>query len=488
MKKQPLLTHFPSRVFATGKRIVQAKIRVLREQLIDKSLSGYAVLFESVLPWDFLKCEDRTQRRRHFGNLPVFWAWLAQLLEGNAPCGKALGLIQAWCQGAGLPTPAGDTSGYCQARLRLKRSFLEKIAQRTVAVLSRAIAAKDLWYGLQLKAIDGSSVQLMDTAANRAVWPQPSGQKTGCGFPTMGIVGLVNLSHGGWESIVPCRWQDHESKIAQQLVPQLGEGDLLLADRAYCTYELIATLQQRGARVLMRLHQARHRKMDWRKGKKISPTERLVVWKKPIQQPRMSRMSPEQWGQLPESITLRYIKITYRNREGQKVQMVVVTDLLDAQSYPEKELAELYSARWEIEVKLRDVKTTLGMEFFPVKTPQMARKTLLMMTIAYNLVRFLMQQASDHAGQTVNLMSFKGTLDLVTSSHHNFRSLAGQPKKLKDYRCRFIALCATKTLIIRPGREDPRAVKRRPKSYQLLNKPRPLMRPIPHRNRYQKAA
>jgi hypothetical protein len=486
--KQPLLTDFPRTVFATARRRLQAALRRSRQLLLDRSLSGYAVLFESLIPPGFLAGIDTTKRQRFFGQIPVFWAWLAQIFEANASCSKALGLIQSWHQANATPAPEGDTSGYCQGRIRLGEEFLKQVCGRITGSLRQAIKPVDLWQGMVIKAIDGSSVQLMDTPENQAAYPQPSGQKPGCGFPVMGIVGVVNLSHGGWEGFETCGWRKHDARMAPRLLNHIEPDDLLLADRAFCSYEFIARLVGRGAHVLMRLHQARHRKLDWRRGTKLSPIERLVTWKKPVYQPPTSELSAKEWADLPGEMTLRYIKLGFENRAGEKRDLVVVTDLLDPIKHDAVELSCLYARRWEIEVKLRDVKTTLGMERFAVKTPEMAHKTLWMMIIAYNLMRATMQQAAQAAGLPVWHMSFKATLDLVTSSHEGFRSFAGKPRKLGLRQHKFIELCATKLLDIRPFRREPRAVKRRPKNYQLLTRPRHVFQEIPHREGYRKAA
>ena len=487
--KQPLLTDFPSTIFATSKRRLQAQLRSTRDSLLGLHLDGYSQLFGQALPSEFLDDISPTKRKRHFQAPVLFWAWLAQILEANASCNKALSLIQSWCLKCQLPPPSSSTGAYCQARSSLPEVFLESIAAKSAEHLSQRITSRDQWRGLNLKAIDGSSVQLSDTPENQEAYPQPSGQKQGCGFPTMGIVGVTNLSHGGWEGFETCGWQKHDACMAPKLLKHIEQRDLLLADRAFCSYEFIArvTTEQKG-QVLMRLHQARFKKLDWRKGKKVSSFERLVVWQKPACQPASSEFSKEQWQALPATMTLRYIKMGYENRSGEKRMLVVVTDLLDPLAYPGEELIDLYAERWEIEVKLRDVKTTLGLEFFRVQSPEMAHKTLRMMFIAYNLIRVVMQQAAGRGERRVREMGFKATVDIILSSRSDFMAFGGQTRNLRNYRERFLEICATKTLDIRPFRSEPRAVKRRPKSYQLLTKPRPIFQEIQHRSTYRKAA
>lgn len=488
MTKQPTLTGFPRTVFATAKRRLQATVRQAREQAIRQSLCGYSLVFARFLPAAFLESNDPTRRQRHFGHIPVFWAWLAQILEANASCSKALGLIQAWYRSSDLPVPRGDTSGYCSARLRLDEGFLKSLLTHVTQSLDRSVRPMDLWHGHVLKAIDGSSVQLMDTTQNQLVYPQSPNQKPGCGFPIMGIVGVLNLSHGGWEGFETCNQRDHDSRIAPRLLNHLHAGDVLLADRAFCSYELFARLVGKGAHGVMRLHQARHAKLDWRRGKKLGPNERLITWNKPAQQPPGSDLSAEQWEELPDQLSLRYVKTHYEDRAGQKRTLVIATTLLDTAKYPAAELTAVYAQRWEIELKLRDIKTTLGMERFAVKTPAMARKTLWMMMISYNLMRGLVQASAIEVGKPLAHMSFKGILDHVTASHDSFVAHRGKPRRQAGHHRSLIETCATKLLVIRPFRREPRAAKRRPKNYPLLTSPRAEYVEIPHRSKPRNVA
>lgn len=254
-------------------------MRRVRHYALRRSFSGYALLFVNILPAEFLAEIDHTKRQQHFGPIPVFWAWIGQILEKNASCSLGLSLIQAWCTGAGIKLPAGDTNSYCQ-----------------------------------------------------------------------------------------------------------------------------------------------------------------------------------------------------------------VTTLLDPEQHDAIEVISLYARRWDIEMKFRDVKTTLGMEEFAVKSPEMAHKTLLMMMIAYNLLRSLMQRSAVVAAKPLAEMSFKGVLDTINTSHPLFRDLGLQHRKRARLREEVLNICATKLLDIRPGRLEPRAVKRRPKPYQLLTAPRLVFREIQHKENYRKAA
>lgn len=487
VKQQPVLTHFPSHVLATSRRRHQAAIRLQRRTLATQSHSGYGVMFEDVLPSSVL-CElDPTRRQRHFGHLPGFWAWLAQILEGNASCSKALGFIQSWCAARGLPVPASDTGAYCRARARLDEEFLNSIASRIDAALQARTHSSDLWNGFTVKAIDGSSGKLMDTPANQEAYPQPSVQRPGCGFPVMAVSGLLNLSHGGWEAFVTAPGNAHDLAAGTKLIEHLGEGDLLLADRAYCAYRFISAIRAKGAHAVIRLHQQREAVLDWRKGRKIGPHERLVIWRRPMFSSVSGTLPREEWEALPEEMAVRLIRFNYEDRSGCKRPLTVVTTLTDARC-DGVELHALYVRRWEIELRLRDIKTTLGFEMIAARTPEMAHKTVLMLRIAYNLLRLLMQRAAAQAGQTVGSVSFKGVLDLVTTMHESFRHRAGMPRRRKAHLGLLIEMAACRLIDVRPGRKEPRAVKRRPKPFALLTAPRREFVEIPHRSTYRKPA
>lgn len=486
--KQPSLIGFPRTFLATARRHLQATIRMERSRVIRQSLCGYALLFSRFLPAAFLESIDPTRRQRHFGHIPVFWAWLAQILDANSSCTRALGLIQAWSRSAGLPVPASDSSGYCSARQRLDEAFLKAAFDQVTGSLDRSVRPSDLWLGHPVKAIDGSSVKLLDTPENQAAYPQPCTQKPGCGFPQMGIVGVLNLSHGGWEGFETCDQREHDSTIAPRLLKHVRAGDVLLADRAFCTYELFARLAEKGAHGVMRLHQKRHGVLDWRRGRKIGMNQRLVIWRKPRQQPAGSRLHPELWAALPEQLQVRYIKHPYQDRTGQKRMLVIATTLVDAVAYPAADLCALYARRWEIEVKLRDIKSTMGMEAFAVKSPAMAHKTLWMMLIAYNLIRGVMQQTAILSGTALVEMSFKGVLDHTAASHDSYLAHRGKPRRLARHHENVMATCATKRLDHRPGRREPRALKDRVRGYPPLGEPRGIYREKPNKGKTNRAA
>lgn len=444
--------------------------------------------FSHILPAGFLHGLSVSQRVRHYCNVVVFWTWLSQILEANASLSKAVSLVQAWCEDAGLPVPGEDTGAYSRGRGRLPLEFLDAANRRINDHLSARIRPADTYLGHVVKSIDGSSVVLDDTAANQSEYPQPSSQTPGCGFPVMGIMGVLNHAHGGWEDFAEGEQSAHDAPIYRKLLHCFHPGDILCGDRAFCTYELMSSLQVREVDTLMRLHQARHRKLDWRKGRRIGKHQRLVTWKKPSQQPPGSTLDAAEWAALPGEMEVRLIRFYFEDRDGKKRRMVLVTTMTDHDKYDWLELAAIYAQRWDIELRLRDVKTTLAMEHLRVKTPGTARKTLRMALIAYNLIKSSCQEAGHAAGKDHRLISFKGALDTIVANTARYLRRQKHVRKIREIWDSTIEMIAEKLINLRAFRQEPRAQKKRPKPFSYLTAPRAEYREIPHRGKYRSLA
>ncbi len=487
-KKEPFLTGFPTTICGKIRRRLQDAIAARRRSLTESSIATYALQFAHILPAIFLHEQSNSKRMRHYCNVVVFWAWLAQILEANASCSKAVSLIQAWCDDSDLPRPSADTGAYCKARSRVKLAFLRIIRARVNSHLRSRIRPEDKWRGFTLKSLDGSSVKLMDTEENQEIYPQPSSQKPGCGFPVMGIMGVLNHAHGGWEDFAVGPQSAHDAPVAHKLFGTFSAGDLVCGDRAFCSYENIAGIRKTEAHCLMRLHQARHRALDLRKGKRIAKNQRLVTWAKPKKQPTSSPLTKEEWEALPETMEIRYIAFWYEDRAGKKRRMILATTLLDPAEFDWLELSGLYAQRWDIELRLRDVKTTLGMEMMAVKTPETAHKTLEMTIIAYNLIKATCQEAAHASGESIRLMSFKGALDTVVASTTRYRGRQKHPRIRNKIWQSIIEIVSEKLIDLRPGRSEPRAQKKRPKPYSYLTLPRAIFKELQHRGKHRSYA
>jgi hypothetical protein len=480
---QPFLSGFPTRICGSARRRLQDVIAARRRGLAGSSVASYAMQFSHVLPADFLDGLSVTRRIRQYCNVTVFWAWLAQVLEANASLSKGVSLVQAWCEEAGLPVPGKDTGAYSRGRGRLPMEFLEAVSRRVSDRLNARVRPGDTYRGHVVKSIDGSSVVLDDTAENQAGYPQPPSQKPGCGFPVMGITGVLNHAHGGWEDFAEGEQSAHDAPAYRKLLHCLDPGDILCGDRAFCTYELMSTLREGDVYTLMRLHQARHRNLDWRRGRRAGRNQRLVTWKKPSQQPSGSTLDAAAWAALPAGMEVRLIRFWFVDRDGKKRRTVLATTLTDHETYGWTELAALYAQRWDVELRLRDVKTTLRLEHLRVKTPENARKTLRMALIAYNLVKSACQEAAHGAGEDLRLVSFKGALDTVVANTARYMRRQKHVRKIREIWASTVEMIGEKTINLRPFRREPRAQKKRPKPFSYLTAPRAEYREIPHRGK-----
>ena len=322
---------------------------------------------------------------------------------------------------------------------------------------------------------------MADTPENQKLYPQPSSQKPGCGFPLLKFLPIFSLASGAIQAVVTSDWKNHDVRLLHQAWDLFSKGDVLLTDRAFGDYVTLAARPQRGVDGVARLSGAR--KVDFRKAvKRLGRDDALFEWCKGYQQSDI--LTPEEGQALPDKLTVRILRFTAVIR-GRRQRVVLVTTLLDPVLYPAHELIALYRRRWEMELTLRHLKTTMGMEPLRCQSPEMARKELLAYLVASNLIRCLMAEAVAEAGVLMTRLSFKGTVDAVRNYSAEMRAARSKGKREELWTC-LVATIAADLVPERPGRREPRAVKRRPKPYPLLNKPRHQFKDTPHHNRYRK--
>jgi hypothetical protein len=457
--------------------------KLLREEGDGYSLSQYQEAFGEFVPKTLLGPTDEklNSRQRLFPQLITFWAFLAQVLERGSACRDALRRITAWWQFEypGSPSPSTQTGGYCRARSRLPDEALGAIGDHMADQLERNLPNGELWLGRRVKIVDGTTASMPDTPENQEAWPQSRSQKPGCGFPLVKLVGFFSLGSGALLELAEGNLRQHELPLARELWSRLDSGDVVLADRGFCSYQDLSEIASGGADAVMRLHQGR--KIDFRKGKRLGPNDQLVVWAKPLQRP--PGCTPEAFAALPPTLSLRMIRYLVTTPGSRTREVVLITTLLDPIAHPASELAALYFQRWTVELHFREIKVLLGLDVLRCLTPAMIRKEIAMHRIAYNLVRLLMQRASITHHVRLARISFKGTLDSLHHFSDAIHALAGHPRRQAALLEQLLRTIAKDLLPIRPGRAEPRAKKRRAKNYHLLTKPRRKMIVPGHRNR-----
>jgi hypothetical protein len=311
---------------------------------------------------------------------------------------------------------------------------------------------------------------MADTEENQAEFPQSRNQKKGLGFPILRFVVFLSLGVGTVLecAIGACRGKKTgEQSLFRQMWDSLKSGDILLGDRLYDAYRDIALLQARGVNVVFGKKQSR--RCDFRSGEKLGPDDHVVVWKKPKYDPSRFE-SREEWESLPDTIKMREVRAKIRRKGYRNREVIIVTNLLDGELYSAKDLTDLFAQRWHCELDLRSIKRALGMHHLRCKTPEMVRKELWTYLLAYNLIRVRMAQAAAVHG----LMPRKQSFTAAKNHIHNFAphfvtaSEAGR-QRLEIELLRAIARCRVGK---RPGRKEPRAVKKREQKYSYLTKPR----------------
>lgn len=455
------LNGFSSRLFG---RQGEAEARALRAKA--RRLDGLAGLVSRFIPADLFAGQPNT-RERIYSPWVTFCAFLGQVLQRDASCQVAVRQVQAMYLAQGNYIAVDDrTGGYCQARKRLSLETLYTAFTRVAQWCATRPREADLWQGRVVKVMDGCGLSMPDTDANRAVYPYASGQKPGCGFPTGQLLGLFNLCTGHLVKFVVTSWKLHEAPLAQQLLGWVNKGEVLLADRAFSSWGLIALFQQKGVDVVMRLHQAR------------KTASGQVIWRKPQCN---KKMKPAEWAVLPESLILRVVRFQVCVPGFRTQNISLVTTLLDEVAYPDAVLALLFRRRWQVEVCFRDIKTTMSLDVLRTQSPAMIEKEILLQATAYNLVRALMLAAARQHDVRPERLSFKGTVAVL----HAFLPLldGGGKSAAARYENLLLAL-ASAPVPLRPNRSEPRAVKRRPKPYQYLTQPRHKM--IVSKSRRQK--
>jgi len=449
---------------ATNNKLVRYKQQ--RIQSMVNTSDSYRFFNLLTGPEMLSKVEDllpAAHRERQFPPTETLSMFLAQAMSEDRSCQKAVNdAVVKRIVGGFSPCSTG-TGGYCQARQRLPLDMVSTLARYTGELMNKQIPDHWRWQGKRVHLIDGTTVSLPDTAANQAVYPQSSGQKSGLGFPICRVVGVICLSSGAVlnASLGSCKGKGtSEQSLLRRMLGTFGSGDLILGDAFFGTYFLLATLLDQGVDAVFEQLGARKRVTDFRQGERLGPKDHLVKLVKPKQKPGW--MTQEEYDSAPDILTIRELKIKGK---------VLITTLLSAKEFPKQALSALYRKRWHVEVDLRNIKTTLGMETLSCKTPDMVEKEMWIYFLAYNLIRLLMAQSALLSDVQPRQLSFKHTVQLWLAWSQQTQANGTQ----MDEGMLFV-LIAQKTVGNRPGRIEPRAVKRRPKPFSWLMEERGLAR------------
>ena len=404
-----------------------------------------------------------SHRERLFPPTETLSMFLAQTLNADSSCQKAVNDAAVQRLSGGLPLCSTHTGGYCRARQRLPVDLVSALTRLTGRLIAAHAPATWHWQGRPVRLVDGTTVAMPDTPANQAAYPQSRSQKPGLGFPLCRLVGILCLGSGAIlnaaTGVYAGRGGD-EQTLLRTMLDTLESGDVLLGDAHFATYFLLARLREQGVDALFQQHGSRQHCTDFRCGQRLGERDHLIVLVKPKIKPGW--MSWADYDQAPDTLTVRELRVHGKT---------LVTTLLCPKQTPKCALRSLYKSRWQVELDLRNIKTTLGMEMLGCKTPAMAIKEIWVYLLAYNLIRLMMAQAAQLADCLPRQLSFKHTLQIWNAWGHCQIGVAD------DERIGgLFVLIAQRKVGDRPGRIEPRAIKRRPKPFPLLTKPRALAR------------
>jgi hypothetical protein len=413
-------------------------------------------------------CRDVAYRWRERTLDPVttIQLFFVQILHGNTACTHLRHLTK-------LDVTA---SAYCQARMKLPLTVFEQLLRSVSQTLQHDPLEEGRWLGHRTFWVDGSSCSMPDTPVLQEHFGQSGKQLPGCGFPIAHLLALFHAGTGMVLHLLAAPLRTHDLSQVVELHPDLRPGDVLVADRGFCSYAHLALLVQAGVHAVFRIHQKhivdftpgrphvkprargkRHKgqpRSSWLR--QLGEHDQLVHWLKPLAAPQW--MDDEQFAHLPDRLEVRELQYQVHHKGFRVTKITLVTTLLDAARYTVEALAQLYWARWGIETNFAHLKTTMGLDVLKCKTVDGVLKELIVFALIYNLVRMVMIQAARRQQVPLERISFIDAVRWLAAA----RTEESLPLLVLNLH--------------RPYRYEPRVRKRRPKQYPLMQKTRQTLR------------
>lgn len=405
-------------------------------------------------------------KNRLFSPAVTIWAFLSQVLDFDKSCQNAVSRIITWLSLENVELPSTDTSAYCQARKRLPEKLLQRLFGDSGENLESKVNLLDLWCGRHVKLIDCSTVSMPDPQENQQAYPQSTSQEPGCGFPIASICVIFSLITGAATALAIDKLNTNDIKLARRIYQFLKPLDVLLGDSAFCSYADIFWIYNNGCDAVVRKHNGRCQKLKG--GDLIGKNDKILTWNKPKARPET--LTKEEFAALPSSFKIREIFYSIEIPGFRTKSVTLLTTLLDTKTFPTHKIIELYRSRWDVELDLRHLKTSKGMDILRSKTPGMIRKEIYAYLLAYNLLRSIMWFAGNTNSTPPLRLSLQGTrrhlINFVTKSLSISKKLHNQLYLI------LLKVIVHKVVPQRSERVEPRKIKRRPKNYPYLTQSR----------------
>jgi len=446
-------------------------VETLRERLSN----SIALPFRDILSEDMiqqtLEEENIKYRKRLYDPIITLWTFMRQVLDPDKSCKNAVSFVLSILCDSEEELPSGNTGAYCKARKRLSLGFIMRLFRKTGQTIHQKASDRFLWCNRHVFLVDGSTFSMYDTPENQQEYPQAKNQHEYHGFPVARILGIFCLATGALIDAAISSLCMSEISLFRMLYSHLNPGDVALGDKLFGSYGDIALLSGRGIDSVFRMHHLR--KTDFRKGKRLGSKgiyDHLVTWKKPRK--GTLHLAPELYAQLPETMLVREIRYFINIKGFRTKKVTLVTTLLDHHVYTYELLAELYGLRWQVEIDLRHLKTTMHMEHIHSKTPEMVRKEFYVHLLAYNLIRATLWEAGIKHNAHPLRLSYKGAIQHVLS----FVPILAIIKN-RDYTYGvMLTIISQGKLLDRPFRVEPRMVRSKKRQFPRLTRPRQEIR------------
>jgi len=398
-------------------------------------------------------------RERRFPPTETLSMFLAQAMSADRSCQNIVNETAFTRATCGLAPGSSNTGSYCKARQRLPLSMVSELVRYTGTQMADQVPTPWCWQGRPVRLVDGTTLELPDTEENRQAYPQT---REGSGCPLARVVGIICLANGGIlnAAIGPFAGKGSgEQALLRTLLDTFEAGDIVLGDAYFGTYFLLAELMARQVDAVFEQYGARKRTLDFSQGQSLGKRDHIICYPKPK---KPAWMSQESYDAAPDTLTVRELKVGHK---------VLVTTLLAPEEASPQMLKTLYQQRWHVELDLRNIKSTLGMGVLSCKTPDMIEKEMWVYLLAHNLIRVMMAEAATLSDILPRQLSFKHSLQLwrVWRRQSNGRDDGESLRAMLE-------LTLENSVGHRPGRVEPRAIKRWRKSFPLLTEPRSKLR------------
>lgn len=396
-------------------------------------------------------------RERLFPPTETLSMFVAQALSVDRSCQNVVNQAVTKRLVVGLESCSVHTGGYCRARQRLPQEMISGLSTYLGERISAQAPSGQDWRSRRVCLVDGTTMTMPDTPANQSTFPQQRGQAPGLGYPICRWVGITCLASGALLNAAIGRFKGKgasEQVLLRGILDTFETGDIVMGDALFATWFLLAQLRSRGIDGVMEQYGARRKSTDFRRGRRLGERDHLIVLDKPR---KPDWLSEQDYAAYPDTLTVREFKA------GGKI---MVTTLLNPRQYPKVELKQLYKRRWNIELDIRNIKATLGMNVLSCRTPEMVQKEIWVYVLAYNLIRLMMLYSALWADVSPRQLSFKHSLQLTLAW-----MMMDYASNSLDFH-HLLGAIATVRVGNRPGRIEPRAVKRRYRVYPVLAEPR----------------